>query len=99
VKRFYGEHRDVEGKKEEKKRNGGERGGLCTKGKRREMGGGGGGGLVTVGGYGLNASFHVNVMVLMWSLSGEIGMRVSTRQRALKYFCKRSRREVGVEWG
>ena len=39
----------------------------------------GGGGLVTVGGYGLNVSFHVNVMVLMWSLSGEIRKLVSTR--------------------
>jgi hypothetical protein len=53
------------------------------KGRRREMRGGGGG-LVTVGGYGLNASFHVNVMVLMWPLSGEIRKRVLTRQRALK---------------
>ena len=39
----------------------------------------GGGGLVTVGGYGLNVLFHVNVMVLMWSLSGEIRKLVSTR--------------------
>ena len=44
----------------------------------------GGGGLVTGGGYGLNASFHVNVMMLMWSLSREIGKQVSTKQRALK---------------